>query len=636
MKIAYSHLVRNILENPSIKQVSESLFQLGHEHEIEGDIFDLEFTPNRGDCLSVNGLLRDLSAFYTLDTNSETYDGKLGNLSIDFENLSKDQCSQISFLRLEIDNIPETYNGNLKNYFADLGLNKNNFFTDVSNYISYETGQPTHCYNASKMNGKLVLSEIERTQEFETLLDKKITLTGKNLVFTLNNEVINLAGVIGNKNTSCSFNTHEVIVECGFFHPESIIGKSVKYDVQSDAAHKFERGVDPDCQERVLRRFIKVVSEQASIKNLSFISHQYQANPKFKIPIDVEKVNKILGVEIDREKFLNYLSRLKFEIKEDLILVPTFRSDVRTQNDLAEEIARVIGYNNILPQEIIIPKKNNAYNENVENKARFFLIDNGFYEVVNSSLVKSRTNESIRIDNPLDSNRQYLRNNITDSLVDNLLYNERRQKDSIKLFEISDIYLSMNGVIKKTRKLSLIASGRVGLNYEDFSRKIDEKYIADLFGNICMRENLNIRTIDRALLDTKVKSKIVSLELNIDDFDSNILEYKEVSGSPKQFHKYNPISDLPVSFKDISYLVKDHRKTKVLETLLLNFSNTIIKDIYIFDYYKNEKQQEVKIGFRFIFQDTKSTITSQQIESVYDDIVEKSLNIDGITIPGIN
>ena len=103
MKIAYSHLVGRIKENPSIDEISKSLFQLGHEHEIEGTVFDIEFTPNRGDCLSVNGLLRDLSVFYTVETNQDIYSDEINELQLDFENLSPDACPRITFLKLEID-----------------------------------------------------------------------------------------------------------------------------------------------------------------------------------------------------------------------------------------------------------------------------------------------------------------------------------------------------------------------------------------------------------------------------------------------------------------------------------------------------------------------------------------------------
>ena len=132
MKIVYSHLVKYIEESVSIEQISDSLFQLGHEHEIDGGIFDIEFTPNRGDCLSINGLLRDLAVFYTVASIQDIFTEKLNELLIDFENLSESICPQISFLKLEIDEVPEIYKDSLGDYFLDLGLNKNNFFTDVS------------------------------------------------------------------------------------------------------------------------------------------------------------------------------------------------------------------------------------------------------------------------------------------------------------------------------------------------------------------------------------------------------------------------------------------------------------------------------------------------------------------------
>jgi len=634
MKIAYKHLVQHIEECPSIEHISNKLFQLGHEHEIDGDIFDMEFTPNRGDCLSINGLLRDLAVFYTVDLNQKVYTEKLNELQLDFENLSESICPQISFLKLEIDQVPEIYKDYLDDYFEDLSLNKSNFFTDISNYLSYETGQPTHCYDENKIKGKLQFHEIEKNEEFETLLDKKIVLTGKNAVFSLNTEVINLAGVVGGKSTSCSNNTKTVIVECAFFQPEAIIGKSVKYDIQSEASHKFERGVDPECHDKVLRRFIKLVSDHANIKDMSIISYKSKDNPIYQIPVDIKKINQIIGINISEKEYLNHLSKLGFVVEEDLIKVPSFRSDIKTQNDLAEEVARVIGYDNIATSKISIPNNERTNNKAIENKLRFFLLDNGFYEVINSPFVSLAAEEAIKVDNPLDSNREYLRTNITNSLLENLLFNERRQKDSIKLFEISDVYSSSNGIDKK-RKLSIIASGRVGENYTDFSKKINKKYLLTLFQEILPNEVFDFKLVSRDLLDTKIKNEIVSLEVDINTFSSDILSYKEVSQPPEGFAQYSPISDLPSSIKDISYSIKDYSKTQELQHLLLNYQSDIIKNIYIFDYFKNEKKEEIKIGFRFTFQSKKATLNSAEIELVYNEIVNKSLNISGISIPGL-
>ena len=117
MKIAYSHLVQYMPENPTIGQISDSLFQLGHEHEIDGVIFNMEFTPNRGDCLSIKGLLRDLAFFYTVDFNQKLYTKEIEHLQMDFENKSESICPQISFLKIEIEQVPEAYKDSLDNYF---------------------------------------------------------------------------------------------------------------------------------------------------------------------------------------------------------------------------------------------------------------------------------------------------------------------------------------------------------------------------------------------------------------------------------------------------------------------------------------------------------------------------------------
>ena len=636
MKIAYKHLIQNITSNPSIEEISDRLFQLGHEHEIEKDIFDMEFTPNRGDCLSLNGLLRDLSVFYDIRPNQEIYNEKLNILDIDFENFSQDICPQISFLKLEIETIPDKYKDYLNNYFLDLNLNKNNFFTDISNYISYENGQPTHCYDADKINGKLVFQELDIDQEFITLLGKKINLTNKNPVFLLNDKVINLAGVIGGIETSCSADTKTVLLECAFFKPEAIIGKSVKYDIQSEASYKFERFVDPECQDRIIRRFIKIVDEHTNIKDMSVISYKFKQNTVTKIPIKVNKINQIIGIDISKDSYLNYLSRLGFIINDEHIEVPSYRSDIETQNDLAEEVARVIGYDNIQRNEITIPKGKKSNIFDLENKIRFFLIDQGFYEVINSPFVEIGSSKSIRVDNPLDSNKRFLRLNLTQSLLNNLLFNERRQKDSIKLFEISDIFSIKDNQINVSRKLAVIASGRVGHNYRDFSKKISIKYLDSLFRELLPGEDFKFKVLSRESLNTKIKNEIISCEVEISNFSTDVLSYSEISKPPKNFIEYTPISDLPKSIRDLSFSVKDFTKLDKLKEYILEFKDDLLKEVYIFDYFNNEKNAEIKIGFRFVFQSLESTITESQINDIINVIIKHIEEIDGISIPGLD
>ena len=636
MKISYNHLVNHIKENPSIEMVSESLFQLGHEHEIDGDILDMELTPNRGDCLSVKGLLRDLSVFYTVNLKEKIYNEKIDELQLDFENLSHNTCPKISFLKMEIDKIPKKYNQYLNDYFMKFNLNKNNFFTDVSNYLSYETGQPTHCYDATKINGKLVLQESEINQEFHTLLDKKINLSDKNSFFSINDEIVNLAGVVGGKSTACSSETKTVLVECAFFEPEAIMGKSLKYDIQSEASHKFERFVDPESHDYIIRRFINVVSEHANIKEMSSISYEYKKKQAIKIPLNVDKINQILGIDITEDQYVNYLSKLGFTINDNQVNVPSHRSDIVSQNDLSEEVARIIGYDNISKNKLSLAKGKISKTDSIENKLRFFLIDHGFYEVINFPFSGEKCTDSIKIDNPLDSNKEYMRTTLINSLLEKLAFNERRQKDSIKLFEISDVYSLKNNEIIKKRNLALVASGRVGHNHEDFPKKINKKYLTNLFKDSLPSEDFAIKIFNREGLNSKIKNEIVGCEIDIEKFSAKVLDYKQQTKPPGSFKKFSQISDLPFSSRDLSFSIKDFSSRQDLEKYVLGYEHELLKEKFIFDYFYNENNAEIKIGFRFIFQSLNSTITEIQVNNVMNDIIRDTEKIKGVTIPGLN
>lgn len=634
MKIPYKYIRESIEENPSINDISEKLFQLGHEHEIVDDIFDLEITPNRGDCLSLNGILRDLNVFYKVNQNEDLYNGAIEKFELEFENFTPEFCHKISFLKIEISKEISEYKGVLKNYFNDLDLTKNNFFTDISNYLMFETGQPTHCYDANKVQGKISLKEIDYDLDFETLLGKKIKLTQKNKVFFANGDPINLAGIMGGKNSSCSIDTSSIILECAYFAPEEIMGKAVKYDINSEAAHKFERGVDPLLHDKAIRRFIQIVKEHADVESIMLFSDNYIEHKPITIPFDHNKINNIIGTSISKNEYFRYLDRLGFEVKNELVTVPSYRNDILAQNDLAEEIARVIGYDNIPVKEINIASSKNE-TDSIEDKIKAFLVKNGFYEVINFPFVENANVRSIPIDNPLDKTRMFLRTNISDSLIENLIYNERRQKDSIKLFEVSDIYSFDQDKILISKKISIIASGRAGKNYKDFSKTINVKYMKNLFKDFLPNFKFDFKNISRELLDSKLKSEIVYLEIDIKELQKENCTYEERFSPPNEFVKYKPISEFPSSIRDISYLIKDPSKLKLLEDLIFDYKDPILRDVFIFDYYPNKKTNAIKMGFRFTFQSNYSTLTVEEVDNVMNNIINQTLKIDLIEIPGI-
>ena len=635
MNISYRHIVRYFYSEPSVKEISEKLFQLGHENEIEeNDILNIEFTPNKGDCLSLKGIVRDLGIFYETKKNDEIFEDPISFFDFKFKNLSTSDCPKISFLKIEIEGDISEYKDNLRSYFDDLDIKKNNFFTDVSNYVAYETGQPTHCYDAKKIKNEVQLKKINSKTSFNTLIDKEINLTDENLVFCIDDEVINLAGVMGGKSTSCSGSTTEVIVECAYFKPESIIGKSLKYDIQSDAAYKFERGVDPSCHEDVLRRFIFIVSEHAKLKSIKLFTESHQDIEEKKIQFDVDKIKKIIGIDIKEAEYKNMLLKLGFGFENQYILIPTYRSDIETQNDLAEEVSRIIGYDEIPREEFKISKSYTKLpTKRKEQNIKNFLIDNGFFEIINNPFTSIKSKVSIKIDNPLDSNRKFLRSNLKNSLVENLLYNERRQKDSIKLFEISDVYFNSNE-IKKSRLLGIIASGRVGKNYRDFSRWINEDYLSDILDRFQIKDK-NIQVISRENLESKSKNKIVYFEISVDDIIDSVDSYIPVTTPPSNFITYSPISEYPSSSRDLSFSINNPVKLNELRNTIEKYHDEDLKEKFIFDFYENPSNNEIKIGFRFIFQSQSRTLKEDDINIVIKDIIAKALAIETVTIPGL-
>ena len=646
MKISYSHLAKLFKAKPSKKEISDLLFQLGHEHEIENNIFDLEITPNRGDCLSLNGIARDLNFFYPIKNITKFHSGSIKKFDPKLKNESEDICPNISFLEIEIKGKVGKYKDYLENYFKDLGINKNNFFTDISNYLAYETGQPTHCFDASKMDGNFKLEKRNKNEKFKTLLGDEIELKGQNLVFTLDGKTISLAGVMGGETTSCSNLTTKVWVECAYFKPEEILGKARKYNINSDAAYKFERGVDFLCQEMVLRRFITIVKEHAEIKSIA-INQSLKKKVRQKMKFSSKRVNEIIGVQIKEDKQVKILKALGFEKQKNSLVIPSHRSDIDQANDLAEEITRVIGYNNIDALPLMLPINVKPIENSFEETCRNFLINKGFFEVINFPFNDTENKTANIVDNPLDKQRSKIRVCITKSLAANVVYNQNRQKDSIKIFEISDIYTKTG----RERSIGVIVNGREGKNYKEFSSKLDYPYLKGILITMIgetlrseinftqeKRENYDfvesvslngkklgaIGKLSNKFVNSKSKSSVYSFEIDI----TNI-------GLPEI--KSKPVSEYPAVFRDLSFSMDsldliDNLNQKIEK---ICSKSLIVSETFIFDFFENKKLNILKVGFRFKFQSDNKSLTDNEVDKVMDKIMKISMSTDGIKIEGL-
>ena len=635
MNFSYKHLLDFLEEKPSRESLSETLFKLGHENTYIGDIFDLELTPNRGDCLSLLGIARDLNYFYRNKKKFALYDDEIDILDFNFVNHEVEACPNISFLLVEIEHDVKAYESYLERFFQDLGNKKVNFFTDVSNYVSYELGQPSHAYEFESVKDGLVLESLKEKKTFETLLGQEINLREGDLVFTTNNNILSLAGIMGGMKSSCSSNTRKALIEFAHFKPSIIAGKSSLYNLNSEAAHKFERYVDPALVDLAHKRFTQIIKDHTEIKELKLLKFGSNDHAEREIDFNEIKINKILGCNFSKEKIHEILKGLSFKIFDHRIEVPSFRIDIENSNDISEEVARVAGYDSIELSPFSL--KEITKGKDLVGNLKNFLITNGFTEVINFQFSKNKTKNSISVDNPLDVNKGFMRTNICESLLENLLYNENRQKDSIKLFEISDIYTKGKQGIERTKSLGIILSGRVGHNYRDFSKKIDEKFIKDIFNKIDFDISKYVEIIDRRSLDTKRKDKIISVNIPIKDL---LRSFENKIDLPKRDHfkdfRYEKISEFPSSFRDFSFLVDHKESINLISEIILNFESDIVKDAFLFDFYENKKNKNFKAGFRLIFQDLSKTLTDERISNEIDKLLSKITNLKNVSMPGYN
>ena len=310
------------------------------------------------------------------------------------------------------------------------------------------------------------------------------------------------------------------------------------------------------------------------------------------VPYDANQLNAVVGINISEQEQLGYLNALGF-VAGDNITVPAHRSDVDQLNDLAEEVTRMIGYNNIPSQVLALPVMAKQHKRSFEDLVGRYLISQGCFEVINNPFTDFAGKEAIAVDNPLDKQRAMLRTCLMNSIRTNIAYNQNRQKDSIKFFEFSDIYKTSG----TQRRFALAVSGRVNKNAKEFNAQLDYGYLKGLINSICadilktqptyeladkrgydFYEALTLNgskigglgKISKETIDTKVKTPVFACELTIDDLkvpDNNFV----------------PTSDFPASYRDLSFSLSDISKIQDISEIVNKVKDDeLLKESFIF------------------------------------------------------
>ncbi len=430
---------------------------------LSDNIFELELTPNRGDCLSIAGVAREVSAL----TNTKLSTPKIKpvpatskkRIPIKIENYRG--CPR--YVGRVIENInPSAITPDwMKEKLRRCGVRPISAVVDITNYVMLELGQPMHAFDLNNIDTGIIVRDAKKNEKLTLLDERVLKLRSDDLLICDYTGPVALAGIMGGLGSGINDQTQTVLLESAYFSQSEIIGKARRIGMQTDASYRFERGVDPLGQERAVERATKLMLDICGGEAGPVIeaSNKKFIPTKSAISVRYKQIDKVLGVAVKPAKVAQYLSRLgcKTEkLKASIQAVPpSYRFDLEKEYDLVEEVARLYGYNNIPENHpaAAITSTASSESEITINRFRSLMIDRGYHETITYSFVDPRLQDkfdsntesvdnerAITLKNPIAENLSVMRLSLVPGLLQALANNYHRQQRQIQLFEIGNIY----------------------------------------------------------------------------------------------------------------------------------------------------------------------------------------------------
>jgi len=659
-----SWLKEHLKTKATAKQIGEYLSLCSQSVEkitkVDHDwLYDIEITTNRPDCLSVYGIARELAVILprfgipakllplNIINESPTIKNSLP-LEVKINNPSLcPRFTAIIFDQIVIKPSPKVVQERLEKS----GIRAINNVVDISNYLMLELGQPMHTFDYDKIKGhKMILRESAGGEKITTLDGQIRPLPdGTIIIEDGKGRIIDLCGIMGGENSQVDKKTKKVLLFVQTYDPAKIRQACQKLAFRTDAVSRFEKGVDPEGVIIAMEKAIVMFEENCEAKIASNLIDLYPNPPKTKtIKLDINLVNKIMGIEIPKKDIVNILESLGFSIIHSQLSilhcrVPHWRADdISIPEDLIEEIARIYGYHNLpsnLPPTIVLQQpKNNIFNW--EEKAKEALKFWGFTETINYSMVSESLlknweinhEDCLKIANPLSDEWVYMRPTLIPSLLE---VTNKNNTVKTKIFETANIYLPQGGQELPEENLMLTGlmidknfghlKGLVEALLEEIGimdYKINAYELQKTFyGKIFHSHRRAEVTLGKNSLGIfgEIK-KILLLKLGIKQrifiFD---LDFKELIKCATEEKKYTPIAKYPPIIEDLSFIVSP--KTYVGDIIqTIKSVNLIIQSVELIDTYEQTRT------FRITYQDPNKTLTDKEVEKIREKIIEKLKN----------
>ncbi|MBN8789558.1 MAG: phenylalanine--tRNA ligase subunit beta [Terrimonas sp.] len=633
-------------------------------------VYEIGLTPNRMDAMSHLGVAKDVCAYLTVhdhqnhfvqypykddfkkDTNAPAFDITIQNT---------EACQRYSGVYIENVTIKESPDW-LKQRLKSIGIRSINNIVDITNFILHETGQPLHAFDADKIKeSKVIVQNLPAGTTFITLDEKERKLNGEDLMICDGNGTpMCFGGVFGGLDSGVTASTKNIFLESAWFNPVVIRKTSFRHNLRTDAAARFEKGVDISNTVSVLKRAAMLIKELSGGVIASDIIDVYpDPQPQKRITLTYAYLKKLSGKVYNPGTVENILTVSGFKIVSNtaeaiVVDAPYSKPDIELPADVVEEVMRIDGYDNVeIPQSIFISPSvealgfQNAFKEKIAN----YLSGNGFYEIFTNSITNSGyfseevLQTSVKMLNSLSANLNIMRPSMLETGLECILHNLNRKNNNLRLYEFGKVY-STSGVgrYSETEKLSLYITG---LTQESSWKHKDEKSdiyylkgIAESILQLAGVERYSITIVKARQMQYALEIKqgnIVLISLGLVEnavtkkFDIKQpvyygeIEWQALCGlAVKQKSGYKEIPRFPAVQRDLAIVIDKNLSYEKVEQSVAKAGIKKLESLKLFDLFESDKLGKDKKSFaiNFTFIDTEKTLTDAEIDGMMQKIMK--------------
>ncbi len=639
--------------------------------KLNDPIFEIGITPNRGDCLGIRGVARDLSAKGFGKLKPLKFD-KIEHLEFESPiswNIKNDDNSCEYVVSRYFKNVSNAKSPDwLQKKLISLGLRPINALVDITNFITIDLGRPLHVFDADKVEKQLDMRLANSNEKILALDNKEYSLDVNTTVIADSKNTLAIAGIIGGDFSGCTDDTKNVFLEVALFNPNSVAKTGRSLGINSDARYRFERGLDKNMVTEGLEYASYLINKicggtvSKNIEAGKLLKHEHKINYNF------DYFNKVIGFELDSQKQKKILSNLKFQIieindKECDLLVPTWRNDIKNKIDIVEEIIRIYGYENI---KVSVPStstddvskiNNSSINKKfkVIKKLKKTLLANGISEVVTFSFHSTKAHEilkgdaTLKISNAISDDQSFMRNSMIFNHLESAVLNFKKGFKKIKLFEIGPIY---NSSQSQENILSLLISSEENTNSIYKSEKFNFYSLSQLLSNLISSLNFDIKQFHISRSTSNIYHPGQSAELYMGK--KLIARYGKVH--PLVMEEFSKLKDtyaievlfenLPIdsisrittnnildsqfqfSEKDFSFIFEKEQNLFEVQRFVNGVDKNLIKSVEFFDLYESKDlgDNSKSVTFRVTIQSKDKTLEDKDLDQLHKNILEKVSN----------